>query len=102
MLRDQIEDQIISAQLKKGVDKFWAYSALSQIRQVLATNKYFVDTVYDIKVTVSSLKFSKKIVIKTDCIFPDSDKILSGIIIYTFKVSKSGQPIGHRVTHKVC
>lgn len=94
MKREEIEKAITDAMTEVGVESFWRSRALNQIRQGLASNKYFVTAVKSISV-ISYKSYAKKVTMTVNRVFPDTQVTDRAILTYTFDPAL---PVSHRVT----
>ena len=82
MTRNQYKQKIMGFMLRKGVDKFWANSAIKHIMLNFAGNDYWLTDIKRLTVIVGDYGMVNKFTMQ--CIINKVNNIMQGKLIYTF------------------
>ncbi len=89
------EEFILEALILAGVHKFWPNRIRPHIRMVLSGNRYFVSDIESAEVIVGKLQECKRMTMRVNVRFPDTDQDRPGIIQY--KMTKAGHKSSIRI-----
>lgn len=90
------EEFIIHSLTVAGVNKFWPYRILGNIRMVTSGNKHFINDIESAYVVVGEVGECKSLTLRVSVCFPDDgNKVMPGTIRYTLT------KLSHKVTLKL-